>query len=343
MALLNDLIDPTELTTFVRELQFPDLAVLDGVLPNTETDNIEYEVMRDTRSDVDAAEYRSFDAEAGIGKRPGVQRLRGKIPPISRKIRLGEEERLRIEASRTNNNTRLIDAIFDDAANMARSVVARRTLAKGQALTTGKVTLNENGVVAEADYGVPGAHIVTAGASWATASTPIVGHLTTWQATYRANNRGLNPGGMILSTAVLGYMLLNDQFRSLLASLSGAPALITRQGVDQVLAAFGLPPILAVIDTQVMVNGVATYLIPQDKVIFVPPAGFPLGETPHGITAEALELREGGQIEIDNLAGLIATVAKTEFDPVATWTKAAALTVPVIANPTRLFVADVVP
>lgn len=342
MALLNDLIDPTELTTFVRELEFPDLGILDEFLPNTTTDNIEYEVMRDTRADVDAAEYRSFDAEAGIGKRPGLSKLRGKIPPISRKVRLGEEERLRNEAFNSGTNQRLIDAIFDDAANMARSVVARRTLAKGQALSTGKVTIAENGVVAEAAYGVPAGHIVTAGASWATTTTPIISHLTTWMATYRASNRGLNPGGMILSTQVLGYMLLNDQFRSLLASLSGAPSLITRQGVDQVLQAYGLPPIRAVVDTQVMVNGVATYVLPQDEVILVPPPGFPLGETPHGITAEALELREGGQIS-GNLSGLIATVAKTEFDPVATWTKAAALTIPVIANPTRLFIAHTTP
>lgn len=343
MALLNDLIPPTELLGFVRTLEFPDLSVLDDILPDTEVQNIEYAVMKDTRADVDAAEYRGFDTEAGIGKRPGTQRLRGKIPPVSRKIRLGEEEILRLEAEKTGDTEALIEAIFDDAASMTRAVRARVTLAKGSVLATGKVTLAENGVVAEADYGVPGGNITTVGTAWSNTAASMVTDLTTVQAAYRTTNKGLNPGGIIINSTILGYMLRNTEMRTLLASIAGAPALITRQGVDAALQAFGLPPILKVIDTQVMVNGSATYLIPQDKVIFVPPATAPLGATPFGITAEALRLRQGGQIEVDQLSGMIATVSETTFDSVATWTKASALAIPVLANPDRLAILDVIP
>lgn len=343
MALLTDLIDPQELVDFVRLMEFPDLAVLDDVLPNRRVEDIEYELPVDTRIDVNVSVYRGFDTEANIAKRQGTRRIRGRIPPISEKIVLGEETRLRLEAARSGNNDRIIEAIFDDAANTARAVTARVVLAKGQLLETGKVTLSENGVETEADFGVPGGHFVTAGASWATSTTSIVADLQTWQTTYREANNGLNPGGIIVSSKVLGYMLLNDEFRSLMASLAGAPALITRNSVDQILQAYSLPPIVKVLDTQVMVDDVAQRLIAEDRVVFVPPATAPLGATPWGITAEALELRSGGFIEAENLAGMVATVAKTEFDPVQTWTKSAALAIPMIGNPTRLFVADVVP
>lgn len=343
MPSINDLIPPASLVGFSRELEFPDLSVLDFVLPPTTVENVEYEVLTASGDDVDAAEYRGYDTEAGIGDREGVQRLRGKIPPISRKIRLSEEDTIRLRAEESGNNEPLIEAVFNDARRMNRAVRARVTLAQGQALTTGKVTLSENGVEGEADYGVPGGHIVTAGASWATTSTSIVGDLRTWSNTYATTNNGLRPGGMVITDTILGYMQLNDEFRSLLASLSGAPALITRQSVDQVLQAFGLPPITAVIETQIQVAGSATRVIPADTMFMHPPAGFPLGQTPYGITAEALKLRSGGQIEVEQLSGPIAVVAEIDFDPVATWTKAAAVAIPVLANPKRLFIADTTP
>lgn len=340
---LTELIEPDELVGYARGLQFPDLTVLDDLLPDVEKDNIVYEVMRDSDVDVDAAEYRAFDTEAGIGDREGVQRLKGKIPPISRKIKLGEEDTLRLEADTTGENGRLIDAIFDDVARMTRAVKARVVLAKGQVLSTGKVTLMENGVFGEANYGVPGSHFVTAGTAWSDPAASIISDLQAWVEVYKLTNRGLLPGGMVLGKNVPGYMLRNTEFRSLLASLGGVPQLITRQGVDQVLDAYSLPAIDRVVDTQIMVKGVATYLIPVDAVIFIPPRGSKLGETPYGITAEALKLKRGGQITIEQLAGPIATVAETTFDPVVTWTKSAALAIPVLGEPKRLFVADVIP
>lgn len=343
MPSINDLIPPASLVGFSRELEFPDLSVLDFVLPPTTVENVEYEVLTASGDDVDAAEYRGFDTEAGIGDREGVQRLRGKIPPISRKIRLSEEDTIRLRAQQTGNNEPLIEAVFNDARRMNRAVRARVTLAQGQVLTTGKVTLSENGVEGEADYGVPGGHIVTAGASWAVAGTSIIGDLRAWAKTYATTNGGLRPGGMVITDTILGYMQLNTEFRSVLASLSGTPQLITRTGVDQVLSAYNLPTISAVIDTQIQVKGSgATRVIPEDHLFFHPPAGFPLGQTPYGITAEALALQSGGSIEVEQLAGPIAVVKEVEFDPVATWTKAAAVAIPVLANPKRLFIADVV-
>jgi hypothetical protein len=75
-------------------------------------------------------------------------------------------------------------------------------------------------------------------------------------------------------------------------------------------------------------------------VIFVPPAGEPLGRTFIGTTAESLELAGANQMSQDDLSGMVAVVEKT-FDPVATWTKAAVVALPVMVNPDLTFVADV--
>jgi hypothetical protein len=58
------------------------------------------------------------------------------------------------------------------------------------------------------------------------------------------------------------------------------------------------------------------------------------------VTAEALELQAEGKIVSRQAPGIVAVVEKT-FDPVATWTKVAALALPVMTAPSLLMVADV--
>jgi hypothetical protein len=159
-----------------------------------------------------------------------------------------------------------------------------------------------------------------------------------WLETYVATN-GVAPGSILTSTRVISNLLRNAEIRTLAGSLSGTPALVTPETVSAVFSAFGLPP-MQTYDTQVRVAGVATKVIADDRLIFLPPAGEPLGNTFYGITAEALELREAGQIVSTQMPGVTAVVDKT-FDPVATWTKASAIALPVLANPSLILTADV--
>lgn len=340
MPEILDLIDPEELVGFVREREYPELTTLDDILPYREVASTELSVMRDGRVDVNAAKYRAFDAEAPIGTRPAVERIKAKIPPLSQKIPLGEEETLMLEANERGNTEPLIEAVYNDADAMNRSVFVRLAVAKGQALYTGKVTINENRVVAEADYGVPAGHFVAPATLWSNPAATILADLRTWMATYRTSNLGLRPGAFIISETILGYMLLNTEIRQLVGTTLGTPSMVTEETLGQILRARGLPP-FRLEDTQVMVDGAAQYLIPQDRVVFVPPPNFPLGVTVFGITAEAVKLRTAGQITVESLQGPVATVSQTGFDPVVTWTKATALAVPIIVEPKRLLVADV--
>jgi hypothetical protein len=153
---------------------------------------------------------------------------------------------------------------------------------------------------------------------------------------------GFAPGGFVTSKTVLGYLLQNAEIRSLAASLSGTPSLVTRATVDNALDAFSLPPLLFTYDTQVDVDGSSTRVVPVDRVIFVPPNIADLGYTAWGISATALELVNSNEADIgfSQAPGIVGVVEKSG-PPYRSWTYVDAVGMPVLANPNLLMVADV--
>lgn len=344
MYLNTDYVTPVELTGYVRAA-LADMQVnqfsLARFLPNSPIDDLMYRFTRGGEGLTEAATFRAYDAESSIGSRPGVTRVSGELPPISRKIRLGEYDRLR---QRRNSDTAIRNAILDDAVRMVRAVAARLELARGEALYRGQLQINENGVQATVDFGRAGGHTVAPGTVWSTVATatPLV-DLLAWQQTYVDTN-GQPPEVMLTSTRVANYMLQSQQIRELLAANGVTPALASRDGMNSILSAYGLPPI-EVYDARVSVGGAAQRVIPDDRLIMLPapgdpndPQGTDLGATLMGTTAESLEPNYG--IDGADQPGVVSG-AYTTNDPVAVWTKAAGIGLPVLVNPNLTLAADV--
>lgn len=340
MYLNSDFIPPVELTGYVRAAQ-ADMDVnaftLSQFLPSQPIDDLEYRFTKGGEGLVEAANYRAYDAESQIGKRPGVTRVSGELPPISRKIRLGEYDRLR----QRKLDPAITNAIMDDAERMARSVAARVELARGEALYSGKMVINENGVIATVDFGRTAGHTVAPGTLWtnAASATPLA-DIMSWRDTYVATN-GSEPGVALTSRRVLALLMRNAEIRNLVfPGGSQQPDIVSQDSVNTVLRAYGLPAIQTY-DVQVRVGGSAARPIPDDRFLLLPaPAsedGNQLGKTLWGTTAESLEPDYG--LEGDE-PGIVAGAYSTK-DPVALWTKAAGIALPVLANPDLTFCADV--
>lgn len=342
MALIYDLVDPQELQGFVRGFQIElerNRFVLSQILPNDNIDDIEWRMPTGTLTDQDSAVIRAWDTESPIGKRQGIARLMGELPPISKKIRLGEEERLRKRKLETGDSAPIVRAIYNDAANMARAVLARVELLRGEVLEDAQMVINENGVVQTVAFDRAASHDNASPATlWSDPASDPVKDLLAWRDIYLDTN-GILPAAVLTSTAVVSDLLLNDKIRTLASSLAGAPAIITPQTLQTVLSAFNLPPFVTY-DVQVRVSGVATKVIDPKKIIMLPPTSEPLGATFFGTTAESLELVEAQQIEASQAPGLVSVVEKT-FDPVSTWTKVAGIALPVLANPNLTLVRTV--
>jgi hypothetical protein len=344
MIVFDGPVTPDALTTFVREVPTPADQVLNQLLPDKyfTKNSIDFaELTRTNRT----ARFRAFDGRLHVSERDTELTKTVKLPPLSTSLSMGELERLNLEFARTGgtNNAAIIDAIYDDATNLTREVQARMEQARGDVLNDGKFTLaGEGGLFLEADFGVPANHFVAPGTLWSnTASATIIANLSAWVDIYVATN-GFPPGGMVISRRILNYMLQNAELRTLAASLVGTPGLITRPGLDAAIGAYGLPPIQMVYDTVVDVDGTATRVIPDDKVLFVPPNVTDLGYTAWGVTATSLELvnSQAADLSFQQAPGIVGVVEKSG-PPYREFTYVDAVGMPVLANPKLLMIADV--
>jgi hypothetical protein len=344
--IIDDIIEPAVLTGFVREVPQPANLILDRFLPNRQINDIEAAMDQVTRTNR-AAKYRAWDAETPVGMRDSFRRSKVKIPPLGIKRVVGEEERLMLQRISSGGDNRFgyIQAIYDDAELGVREIYNRVEIARADVLLDGKFTLtNEHGLTIEADFGLDPSHLVAASTVWSdSTNADILQDLKAWVDLY-VDETGERPGFMLTSNTVVNNMLLSAQIRALFyrgQTLSGTPELITQQQLNQVLAAYGYPPIVEY-NTKIDVDGTSDRLIPEDKVVFLPSDPASLGWTAWGITAEALELAQGSNpsLAFNELPGITGVVMR-EGDPVRTWTRVGATAMPVISDPRRLLVADV--
>jgi hypothetical protein len=341
MTLLLDLVDPQELVGYVRGFQEEverNQFRLAAYLPNNNIDDIEYRITQGQLRMPDAAKVRAWDTESPIGSRQGLNRLFGELPPMSKKIRLGEEERLRKRKIETGDNSAIVAAIYDDARAMALAVLARIELFRGEVLETAKAVINENGVVMTVDFGRDAAFTATAATKWdQTASDPLADYQT-WVEAYNDENGEL-PAQGLTSTKVINTLTRNEVMRGYVGRGSFVPGRITVADVQQVFLDYNLPPLVAY-DTKVRVDGSQVRVMNEKKITFVPQAGSGLGGTLFGTTAESLVLAEARAIAAGEAPGLVATVHELD-DPVATWTKVAGIALPTLVNPNLTFSATV--
>jgi hypothetical protein len=333
MALVFDLVDPQELVGYVRGVQLEqerNRFTLAAFLPNRNIDEIEYRITQGTLQMAESATVRAWDTESPIGSRQGLRRMFGELPPMSRKIRLGEEERLRKRKLETGDGAPIVNAIYDDAANMAGGVAARVERFRGEALQTGKIAINENGVEANVDFGRRTDFTVTAPVKWDVDGSDPISYLQALQELYNDEN-GETPGYLLTSRKVLTTLLANTAVRGYVGRGSYVPGSITIPDLNAVLDAYDLPPIVTY-DTKVRVGGAQVRVTNQKMATFLPANAGDLGNTTFGTTAEALDLTEARAIANDQAPGMVAVVLKTD-EPVATWTKAVAVGLPLIANP----------
>ncbi|MBT2412632.1 major capsid protein [Streptomyces sp. ISL-12] len=338
MQLITEYATPAELTGYAREaLRFREENTLNlnRWLPNETINDLTFRFNRGGGGLTEAAVFRAYDAESDIGTRSGGARVSGELPPISRKMPVGEYEQIRMRNVDTQN-AEIRDAMESDAVKLVNAIAARLELARGEALFNGSVNLDENGVQASVDFGRSPTHSVTASTLWTDVAAPAYDQLQAWLEVYNDTN-GTLPATMLMSRKVYNALRKNTQIISLaFAGQNGAPGVLTREGLNAVLGEYDIPPI-EIYDAKVSVGGSPTRVTPEDKLLFLPPQGDAAGKTLWGVPVEANDPRYGLQ---GDGAGVAVGGYKSE-DPQTVWTRATAIALPVVAAPDLTFVADV--
>lgn len=341
----TEFIEPTELTGLIRQA-LADLQVnrftLSRWLPNVEVDDIAYEFVKGGGGLAESASYRSWDAESKIGRREGIGKVMGELPPISEKILLNEYDRLRLRKLQRDD---ALPFIARDAQRLARNIAARFEVVRGQALVNAQAPISE--LQQTVDFGRTAAHSVVAATLWSDhANAMPIDDLESWVQTYVDTN-GVAPAVILMPKTVLQHLRQCDQVIRQVFPLAptGTAPMINRDQVNAVLESMGLPPI-ELYDAQVKVDGVSTRITPANSLALLPEPGATtaaqptdLGATLLGTTAEALEAEYS--LVASEQPGIVAATFKTK-DPVRLWTHAAAVGMPVLREPNLTFKAQVI-
>lgn len=338
---LWDILRPSVLTRFSRDLPQPQQIALDQILPDQTVNSFKPRIRTVTRT-LTAAKFRVWNAENYVAKRPvTVSVAELELPPLGQKLPLTEREILEAALADNDPNGDVVGAVYDDAEHNVRATRARMELARGQLLYTGAVTINENGLIGvAADFGLTNAHKPTAGTLWSDTvnSTPLTDE-EAWIQQMVADGSP-RPDRATTSLRIVTYLRQNKQYITAFWGPNGAnqPALNPDQ-VNQVRATYNLPPI-TIYDSKIDVDGVTTRPIPDTRFILTAEG---VGESQWGVTAQAIEVAAGGTDAAFTRrdAPGIFTAAYKQTEPAGRWTSTYAVGLPLLMDKTRLLAATV--
>jgi hypothetical protein len=347
MADIYDLITPATLTGYARQAladRADNQFGLQRWMPHRQVNDLNFRLEQGTTAGLtEAASFRAWDTQPRFGRRDGIKRISGALPPIGQQYVLGEYDQLRLRGA--DGEPEIRNLLLRDAERIARAVDARFELARGQAIVEGKVKMEgEDGLFLEVEFNRDPAMTVAAAVAWTDyANADVVDELEAWTQLYSDKN-GRTPGAVLTSRKVRRAMLRNAQIQSQLYPNSPTRRL-TPDDLNAYLEEFGIPPITTYEASVINPAGVQQRIIPEDRFIFLPETGTTdsddgqLGATLWGTTLEAQE--SGYGIAPADHPGLVVAAFKETKTPIHVFTIGAAIGVPIMANPNLVMVADV--
>lgn len=278
------------------------------------------------------AKVHSFDAEARIGDRPNFEELNFEQLLIKEKINLTERQ-IKVLGHRATDKE-LKDFVYNDYDNMLSRVVTRTEVANMEFLSTGKITVNENNVKLTVDYRLPANNKVSF-ANWSDPTHDIIGDIRTLINTAKMKGKKLLRA--ITSSKILGYISNNKAVK---AYWEMKTEIMTDEAVLRWLGGqFGINFVTNDEVYKESALGSTTHrFFNEDTITFVDTLGT-IGEGLYGVTPEELELNNG-KFEFREEMLVALTQWKTP-DPVAVWTKATALYIPVPKDINGIYIATV--
>lgn len=307
----------------------------DILFPDRKTQYLvaEYERMMEGSELPTMALVHALDTEANIGTRKTAEKMQVEKLFIKEKINLTEREQLVL--NKGVQGDAILRMIYDDVFNMMDNVRTRSEVAKMEAFTTGKMTIKENNLNIEIDFGVPEDQVVTS--NWSDPGADILGDIRKWIRI--AEDKGVTITDIMTSQKIIDCMCANTAIQTGVNGSLNAGVLL---GLEDVNALFR--KLFGDITIHKASKGVYKYakadgtfgtkkFFGEDKFVMYQSFGGNIGPALWGTTPEELSY---GDFTEKNMSQFITAVKWSTPDPVAVWTKASGLMIPVIPNPAAL-------
>lgn len=302
--------------------------ILGTIFPDTKTQYLKaeyYRLMAGQRLP-EVAFVHALDTEAEIGSRPGFEKVLTEKLFIKRKINQSERLQQAIENGVPDDNN-LKKFVFDDAANLFEGVVARANVMKGQFLSTGIVKIKENHVDMSIDYGVTSDAKVKL-TDWSKPDADIMGDISKMVAIAEDNGYVVNKA--LTSLKMINYMRNNTAMQTAVLGAANKRLLTKQELTNLLMQEYGIT--IDRCDEKYRYRKAdgtlktGRYFKEDVFTLYEANANGSFGSGLWGVTPEELEYRQF--IQEENRSFVTLSMWATQ-DPVAVWTKASGMFVPV--------------
>ena len=336
MPNILDLISQADRLDFSQNFSVARNYLGDRLFPDQKTENLMAEYLRLANGATlpVMATVHALDTEAEIGSRPVFDKMSIEKLFIKRKINQTERIQMMMDNGVYSNDA-IVRYTFDDMRAMAEAVKTRTEVAKMEVLATGKMNVNENRLNIPIDYHVPEKNV-----SFEidfSADADVIGQI---QAIVDyAKDNGYTITEAVTSNKIVRKLAANKGIQTLIFGALGQGAYVpTNRLSDLFTQIFGFGAITTNDERYKTQTADGTEkkhrFYPDDRISFI--SAPTLGVGLWGVTPEE---REYGQYTEKNQQQYITLTQWATPDPVAVWTKASGLFIPVLPDPNSLFVA----
>lgn len=323
---------------------------IDALVGDVRTDNIlaHWETIAAEYQTPVMAQFHAFDTEAQKTFRPPIDAHdieKGLI-----KVKLDTSERIRSLTRSGVKNDALYDFVMNDGIRLADQVVTRAHVAKNEMVATGAISINENGLNLNIDYGVPADQKGLTIDFGAGATDPVDAQMEALKET--ASGKGVALNGAITSRAFLNRFRKDAAIQKAINGTARQGAMVsmaellswfsTEYGLNNIVVqdgTYGVPgPVVNGRPTQVQkryfpINGITFFGAAPNGML----GDGVWGDPPETDVQRLLESVE----DAENVPYVFVT-QWSEHDPAVLWTKASALFIPMLYQPTGLFIASAI-
>lgn len=321
-------ITAEERLNFSQNFNIQRPGILDTIFPDVKTQywKAEYYRLMSGQRLPEVAFVHALDTEAEIGSRPGFEKVLTEKLFIKRKINQSERLQEAIENG-VPDNEELTKFVFDDAANLFEGVVARANVMKGQFLGNGIITIKENNVDMSIDYGVPGTAKVTM-SKWEEPGADIMGDIQ--KMVNAAEDLGYVVNKAVTSLKMINYMRNNTAMQTAVLGAASKRLLTKQELANLLMQEYGIT--VDRCDEKFRYRkadgtlATGRYLKENVFTLYEAEPNGSFGTGLWGPTPEETEYRQ--YISEENRSFVTLSMWATP-DPVAVWTKASGMFIPV--------------
>lgn len=335
--ILEDQLTPESIFDYDREVNTRTYD-LEGLFDYKTIQGKWYDFTQNRGNKVMVSRYHPLNAPTDLVSRPQIEVSRAQLAYTKIEIGLDEDDLLNFTAPRTDAEFEMAQRkIYDDSSNLLTSVREKREFQRAQILSTGHLKVNENGYVADFDFGIPKENFIEF--DWTKSKSKIQDIMGVVDQLANNDDR-VSPSTMIMSPEIVSAILLDEEFRSVLATYNNVNY-ITQADVNAWLSRMGLPAIYKYdrsfyVPDSTLSTGTDERPM-AGKIIFIP--GGSLGDRVNGTTPEeAARITDGVQTaKQDDI--VLQRFAK--HDPEAEYVKAASRFFHTISVPKQIAIVDV--